>query len=78
MQLSIDALDDLVLLINNRLQEKDKRILLDAAAKAYGHGGEQRVKNLTGMAFSTLHRGKDDAEKALKHEICAEVRERVK
>ena len=75
MQLSIDALDNLVLLINNRLQEKDKRILLGAAAKAYGHGGEQRIKNLTGMAFSTLHRGKDDAEKALKHNVSAEVRE---
>lgn len=68
MQLSIEALDDLVLLINNRSQEKDRRILLGAAAKAYGRGGEQRVKDLTGVAFSTLHRGKSDAEEALKDE----------
>ena len=45
--------------------EKDKRILLGAAAKAYGHGGEKRIKELTGMAFSTLHRGKNDARNEL-------------
>ena len=65
MQLSVEALDDLVMLINNRSIEKDKRILLAAAAKAYGHGGEKRVKDLTGMAFSTLRRGRNDAEKEL-------------
>ena len=65
MQLSVEALDDLVMLINNRSLEKDKRILLAAAAKAYGHGGEKRVKDLTGMAFSTLRRGRNDAEKEL-------------
>ncbi len=36
MQIPIEALDNLVLLINNRSQEKDRRILLGAAAKAYG------------------------------------------
>ena len=61
MRLSIEALDDLVLLINNRSPEKDKRILLGAAAKAHGHGGEKRTKDLAGAAFSTLHRGKNDA-----------------
>ena len=65
MRMSVEALDDLVLLINNRLLEKDKRILLAAAAKAYGHGGEKRVKDLTGTAFSTLHRGKNDAKEEL-------------
>jgi len=73
VRVSVEALDDLVLLINNRLQEKDKRILLGAAAKAYGHGGEQRVKNLTGMAFSTLHRGKSDAEESLKNVVSVEA-----
>ena len=65
MRMSAEALDDLVLLINNRSLEKDKRILLAAAARAYGHGGEKRVKDLTGMAFSTLHRGKNDAKEEL-------------
>lgn len=65
METSIQALDSLVMLINNRLPEKDKRILLGAAAKVYGHGGEKRVKDLTGVAFSTLHRGKNDAEREL-------------
>ena len=65
MQLSVEALDDLVMLINNRSLEKDKRIFLAAAAKAYGHGGEKRVKDLTGMAFSTLRRGKNEAEEEL-------------
>ena len=58
MQVSIEALDGLALLINNRLPERDKRILLGAAAKAYGHGGEKRVNDLAGAAFSTLHRGR--------------------
>ena len=62
MQLSVEALDDLVMLINNRSLEKDKRILLAAAAKAYGHGGEKRVKDLTGMAFSTLRRGRNEPQ----------------
>ena len=65
MEASIQALDNLVMQINNRLPEKDKRILLGAAAKVYGHGGEKRVKDLTGVAFSTLHRGKNDAEREL-------------
>lgn len=69
MKLSVEALDDLVLLINNRSLEKDKRIFLAAATKVYGHGGEKRVKDLTGMAFSTLHRGKDDVEKELKRAV---------
>lgn len=65
MRMSAEALDDLVLLINNRSLEKDKRILLAAAARAYGHGGKKRVKDLTGMAFSTLHRGKNDVKEEL-------------
>lgn len=73
MQVSIEALDDLVLLINNRLSEKDRRILLGAAAKAYGHGGETRIKNLTGMAYSTLHRGINDAEDVLSRTIHVET-----
>ena len=67
MKLSVEALDDLVMLINKRLPEKDKRILLGAAAVVYGHGGELRIKNLTGMAFSTLHRGRNDATAALEN-----------
>ena len=70
MKPSIEALDQLVLLINNRLPEKDKRILLGAVAKVYGHGGEKRVKDLTGMAFSTLHRGKNDAEREMTPAVC--------
>ena len=73
MKPSAEALDQLVLLINNRLPEKDKRILLGAAAKVYGHGGEKRVKDLTGMAFSTLHRGKKDAERELTPSVCTAV-----
>ena len=65
MQISLNALDDLVLLINKRSSEKDKRIFLGAASKVYGHGGEKRVKDLTGIAYSTLRRGKNDAEEAL-------------
>ena len=66
MQLSIEALDNFVLLINNRSLEKDRRILLGFAKKAYGRGGEQWVKDFTGVAFSTLYRGKSDTEEVLK------------
>ncbi len=73
MHMSVEALDELVLLINSGALEKDRRILLAAAAKVYGHGGEKRVKDLTGMAFSTLHRGKNDAEKEIKRYISRET-----
>ena len=73
MQASLDALDDLVVLINKRLPEKERRILLGAAAKVYGHGGEKRVKDLTGIAFSTLHRGKADAEGELAKPVAQEA-----
>ena len=73
MQASLDALDDLVVLINKRLPEKERRILLGAAAKVYGHGGEKRVKDLTGIAFSTLHRGKADADGELAKPVAQEV-----
>ena len=66
MNLSVVELDNLVLLINKRLQEKDKRILLGAAVNVYGHGGSTRIKELTGIALSTLHRGKDEAVRELK------------
>lgn len=67
VNLSVVELDNLVLLMNKRLQEKDKRILLGAAVKVYGHGGSSRIKELTGIALSTLHRGKDEAEHELEN-----------
>ena len=73
MHMSAEALDELVVLINNRAFEKDKRIYLAAIAKVYGHGGEKRIKDLTGMAFSTLHRGKNDVEKEIKRCISTET-----
>lgn len=42
--------------------EKQKRILLASAAKVYGHGGIGRIKELTGIAYSTIHRGSLDLE----------------
>ena len=55
-------LDELVLLINQMSNEKQKRILLASAAKVYGHGGIGRIKELTGIAYSTIHRGSLDLE----------------
>ena len=66
MSMSESALDELVQLIHKRAPEKDRRIFLGAASKVYGHEGEKRIKELTGIAYSTLHRGKIDAENELK------------
>lgn len=55
-------LDELVLLINQMSNEKQKRILLTSAAKVYGHGGIGRIKELTGIAYSTIHRGSLELE----------------
>lgn len=55
-------LDELVLLINQLSNEKQKRILLASAAKVYGHGGIGRIKELTGIAYSTIHRGSMELE----------------
>ena len=62
MNVSVEKLDELVLLINKLSPEKSRRILLSAAAEAYGHGGKRRVKELTGIAYSTMRRGLADAE----------------
>ena len=39
------SLEKLLGNLSKRLTEKDKRILLGAAAKAYGHRGETGLKN---------------------------------
>ena len=58
-QLNVDELDNLVLLINKSSNEKERRILLNAASKVYGYGGLGRVKALTNIAYSTLKSGSD-------------------
>ncbi len=65
MKLSVLSLDELVLLINKIADERQRRILLSAASKVYGRGGATRVRELTGIAFSTLQAGKDISETAI-------------
>ncbi len=60
MELDLEQLDDLVLLINKYSNEQHKRIYFAALALIYGWGGETRIKKLTGVALSTLHRGKEE------------------
>ena len=60
MELNLEQLDDLVLLINKHSNEQHKRIYFAALALIYGWGGETRIKKLTGVALSTLHRGKEE------------------
>lgn len=60
MELDLEQLDDLVLLINKHSNEQHKRIYFAALALIYGWGGETRIKKLTGVALSTLHRGKEE------------------
>lgn len=63
MALNVDVskLDELILLISNSVDEKQKRILLGKATEVYGRGGATHVKELTGVAFSTLHSGNIEA-----------------
>ncbi len=55
--LDISQLDSLVLLINKLPNEKERRVLLNGAAKVYGYGGLGRIKSLTNIAYSTLKNG---------------------
>ncbi len=57
--LDISELDNLVLLINKLPNEKERRVLLNGAAKVYGYGGLGRIKGLTKIAYSTLKSGSD-------------------
>ncbi len=61
MNVDVSKLDELILLISNSVDEKQKRILLGIATEVYGRGGATHVKELTGAAFSTLHSGKAEA-----------------
>lgn len=59
---NIDSFDELVLLINDLLDEKKKRILLSKAADLYGKGGKAHIVELTGITYPTLTAGKADSE----------------
>lgn len=61
MQVDISKLDELILLISNSVDERQKRILLGKATEVYGRGGATHIKELTGVAFSTLHSGNIEA-----------------
>lgn len=65
--LDISQLDNLVLLINKLPNEKERRVLLNGAAKVYGYGDLGRIKSLTNIAYSTLKSGSDvnDAKNSL-------------
>ena len=54
--------DELVLLINNLLDEKSKRILLSKAADVYGYGGKAHIIALTGTSYPTLIAGQADSK----------------
>ncbi len=44
------------------LNEKQRRVLAGAEAKAYGRGGVQRIARITGMARQTIYRGLGDLQ----------------
>ena len=46
IHVDVSKLDELVLLINNPVNEKQKRILLGKATEVYGRGGSTHVKVL--------------------------------
>ena len=53
-------LDELVLLINKDPSEDKRRKYLAKIVEVYGRGGAARVHSLTGVALSTLRRGRKD------------------
>ena len=57
--LDVRELDNLVMLIDKLPNEKERRVLLNGAAKVYGYGGLGRIKSLTNIAYSTLKNGSD-------------------
>ena len=57
LHVDVSKLDELILLINKSVDEKQKCILLGKATEVYGRGGATHVKELTEAAFSTLHSG---------------------
>ena len=61
---NVAPFDELVLLINNLSDEKNKRILLSKAADVYGYGGKAHIVALTGTTYPTLAAGKSDAKDA--------------
>lgn len=60
--INVAPFDELILLINNLLDEKSKRILLSKAADVYGSGGKAHVVALTGVTYPTLIAGKADSK----------------
>ena len=44
------------------LNEKQRRILVAAEARAYGHGGVQTLSEITGLCRQTIYRGFKDLE----------------
>lgn len=61
INVDVSKLDELILLISNSVDERQKRILLGKATEVYGRGGATHVKQLTGVSFTTLHAGKIEA-----------------
>ena len=50
------------------LDEKQKRVLAAAEARAMGRGGIQTIANITGMARQTIYRGQEDLENGKKYD----------
>jgi len=59
MQITVNKkeFDNLILLINNTANERDRRVYLSQVARTYGRGGESYVKGIANIAYSTLHAG---------------------
>lgn len=50
------------------LDEKQRRILIASEAKAYGHGGVQRLSQITGTCRQTIYRGLEELKKKPKND----------
>lgn len=61
INVDVSKLDELIMLISNFVDEKQKRILLGKATEVYGRGRATHVKELIWVAFFTLHSGNVEA-----------------
>ena len=61
-------------LLLSRLDEQQRRWLAGREALRLGHGGFQRIADITGLPPETIRRGRDELEDELRHRPADRVR----
>ena len=61
-------------LLLSRLDEQQRRWVAAREAKRLGHGGFQRIAEITGLHPETIRRGRDELDDELRHRPADQVR----